>query len=683
MGLPFWNVPHSRNPVFTAREDVLTDLRARFTDQGGQARIQAFVGLGGIGKTQTAVEYAYRYRDAYEAILWFNAESLLEFKAECGEVARAMRLPHPEGDLDQAVIALRNWLGAHDGWLVVLDNLDDPATSGILLPNALRGHVIITARTKDLQELGILDPFELAELSADDATAFLLSRCGREAAETEERRAAEWLARELGGLPLALEQAAAYIKANGVTFQRYLESFRNGGLGRLEARRPALGSYPKSVVTTWAANFAAVQKESPAAADVLRLTAFLAPDAIPFELMSRGASEIGPVVADFLGGAVDDPLRISDLIQPLGRFSLIRIRGEDESYGIHRLVQAVVRDAMDEATRRLWAERAVRAVAKALPDVDYANWPVYEQLLPHALTAISWLDQDKPGSVEVAGIATQAGIYLWQLSQFADAEPLLQKAVEIGRTTVGERHPDYAASLNNLGGLYRETNQRDKAVPLFQEAMEIRRDVLGERHPLYAASLNNMGLLYRELGELDAAEPLLRRATEIRREALGERHPDYAASLNSLALLYRETGRLDAAEALLRRAMEIRRKALGERHPLYAVSLNNLGALCWMTGRFAAAVPLIREAMEIRRDALGERHPDYAVSLANLGRFYRETGRFAAAVPLIREAMEIRRETLGEQDPLYAELLKILASLERVPGRHEEPENLETPGSGS
>ena len=366
VGQAFWNVPHPRNPSFTGREAEIAGLRERLARKRKTALAQAISGLGGIGKTQTAVEYAYRYRDEYKAVLWLNAESPLSLKTGCGDIARQMPLPHDEKDLDQAAAAVKYWLGTHPDWLLILDNADDPAVLEPFLPTDHEGHILITSRAQDFQHLGILDPVELGELPIEDATAFLLRRCGREGADEAERGAARELAGELDGLPLALEQAAAYIVATRATFQRYLESYRTGGLARLEARRPALGRYPKSVATTWAANFAAVQADSEAAADVLRLSAFLAPDAIPFELLTRGVSQLGPALEAALSRAEGDPLVVNDVLQALGRFSLIRIDGERETFGIHRMVQEVLKDAMDDAPRRLWAERAVRAVEPSL-----------------------------------------------------------------------------------------------------------------------------------------------------------------------------------------------------------------------------------------------------------------------------------------------------------------------------
>ena len=220
-------------------------VRKRLTRRRKAALVEAISGLGGIGKTQTAVEYAYRYRDKYQAVLWLDAESPLALKAGCGELARRMQLPHPENDLDQAVLALKQWLATQPGWLLILDNADDPDALKPFLPDAEHGHILVTSRAQDFQDLGIINPVQLEQWPVEDATAFLLKRCGREDADAEERNAAAQLARALDGLPLALEQAAAYIAAgHGLTFRRYLESYRSEGLKRLEARRPALGKYP-------------------------------------------------------------------------------------------------------------------------------------------------------------------------------------------------------------------------------------------------------------------------------------------------------------------------------------------------------------------------------------------------------------------------------------------------------
>jgi tetratricopeptide (TPR) repeat protein len=266
------------------------------------------------------------------------------------------------------------------------------------------------------------------------------------------------------------------------------------------------------------------------------------------------------------------------------------------------------------------------------------------------------------------------------MGRYAEAEPLYKQALEIRRTALGARHPDYANSLNNLAVLYDEMGRYAEAEPLYKQALEICRTALGERHPSYATSLNNLAELYRAMGRHADAEPLYKQALEIRRTVLGERHPSYATSLNNLAGLYRAMGRHAEAEPLLRQALEIRRTALGERHPDYATSLINLAELYREVGRHAEAEPLLRQALEIRRTALGERHPDYATSLINLAELYREVGRHAEAEPLLRQALELRERALGPVHPDTAISLNRLADLLRVRGRHEEAELLRTQG---
>ena len=164
---PIWNVPHPTKPRLHGPRGHPRRPAEAAHQRGRTALAQAISGLGGIGKTQTAVEYAYRYRDKYQAVLWLNAESPLALKAGCGELARLMHLPHPEDDLDQAVLALKHWLETQPGWLLVLDNADDPAMLKPFLPDAEHGHILITSRAQDFQDLGILDPVELPKLPVD------------------------------------------------------------------------------------------------------------------------------------------------------------------------------------------------------------------------------------------------------------------------------------------------------------------------------------------------------------------------------------------------------------------------------------------------------------------------------------------------------------------------------------
>jgi CHAT domain-containing protein/tetratricopeptide (TPR) repeat protein len=277
---------------------------------------------------------------------------------------------------------------------------------------------------------------------------------------------------------------------------------------------------------------------------------------------------------------------------------------------------------------------------------------------------------------EQVGRLNRQVVGLLQQGRYAQALPLATDVCEQARQALGADHPDYATSLNNLAGLYRDTGEYARAEPLYRQALEITRQALGEDHPYYATSLNNLAGLYRATGEYARAEPLYRQASDILRQALGENHPDYAGSLNNLASLYQDMGKSARAEPLYCQALEIKRRVLGENHPDYALSLNNLAGLYRATGNYAQAEPLYRQASDIFRQALGENHPSYATSLNNLARLYQSTGDYARAEPLYRQALEIRRQALGENHPSYATSLNNLAGVYQSTGDYARAEPL-------
>lgn len=190
---------------------------------------------------------------------------------------------------------------------------------------------------------------------------------------------------------MALEQAAAYITAKSARFQDYLASFQRQRLSLLNKAQPRTGEYPASVAKTWALNFQEVEKDT-VAADILRVSAFLSPDAIPLELLTEAASQLGPVLAEALASS-EDPLALNEALEPLTRYSLIRLDVDTQTYSIHRIVQEVVKDQMGVEQQEQWAERVVRAVAQSFPEVDYQTWTRCERLIPHVLVCAAYIDQ--------------------------------------------------------------------------------------------------------------------------------------------------------------------------------------------------------------------------------------------------------------------------------------------------
>ena len=259
---------------------------------------------------------------------------------------------------------------------------------------------------------------------------------------------------------------------------------------------------------------------------------------------------------------------------------------------------------------------------------------------------------------------------------YARAEPLYRQALNIEKQVLGDKHRDYAESLNDLACLYDAQGDYARAEPLYRQALDICKQALGDRHPDYATSLDNLAMLYWAQGDYARAGPLCRRALDIRKQVLGDKHPDYATSLDNLALLYHDQGDYARAEPLLRQALQIWKRALGDKHPDYAVSLNNLASLYDDQGDYGRAEPLYRLALDIYKQALGDKHPDYATSLNNLAVLFWARGDYARAEPLLRQALDIRKQALGDKHPNYAKSLKGLASLYHDQGDYARAEPL-------
>ncbi len=473
------NLP-PQNYFFTGREDVLNALHEALAQNKAAAltQTQAISGLGGVGKTQTANEYGYRHLDDYRAIFWVRADSHLALTSGFVEIAGLMDLPEKDAqNPDDAVRAVRLRLESDDGWLLIFDNADEPEMLKLFCPRNPAGHILLTSRAQVFDALGIARPVELEKMPPDEALKFLFNRTGRSEDDTLEREAARKIAEGLGYLPLALEQAGAFIVAKRARFQDYLTSYGKRRLELLNEAHPVTGDYPASVATTWAMNFEEVESASEAASDLLRLSAFLSPDKIPFELLTKGSEELGSAITAALGDAEDDPVAINEALVPLMRYSLIRIDEESQTYSIHRLVQEVLKDGMDEETNRLWAERAVRALNKAFSDVEYRAWPLCERILTHAKVAAKLIAEWDFAFGEAARLLNQAGHYSYERAQYAEAEPLYLRSLEIREKALGPDHPYVAQSLENYAVLLRAMKRDDEAKEMEERARAVR-----ERH---------------------------------------------------------------------------------------------------------------------------------------------------------------------------------------------------------
>jgi len=382
-----WTVPYARNPHFTGRDDLLSELEQLFArgvpDQPKSVRqaaliqTQAMTGLGGIGKTQIAIEYAYRahVQGRYRDILWISAASVETILTSFVELARVLPTLVPQEETNQHTIiaALLRWLEQRESpWLLLVDNADDLDLVQPYLPRQGNGHILLTTRAHAVGMLA--SSVEVDTMGIMEGTHLLLRRAHRfSASSPEEIDEAINVVIALAQFPLAIDQAGAYIEETGCSLHDYLHLYQQHRSTLLARRGKQATPYPESVASTWSLSFAQVQRSNPAAAELLRLCAFLAPDHIPEELLTGGASHWPPLLRE----AVTDLLSLNQMLETLLAFSLVTRHSEERMLSLHRLVQAVQMDRMEAQTQRAWSEQVVHAVQTVFPadPKNVVTWP--------------------------------------------------------------------------------------------------------------------------------------------------------------------------------------------------------------------------------------------------------------------------------------------------------------------
>jgi tetratricopeptide (TPR) repeat protein len=661
-------------PSFTGREDVLAASAAAFA---GGAEVVALHGLGGVGKTTLAGEYAWRAREQY-AVAW-----RLAAENEDGIIADLVRLgavlvrgfDKVENQRAAAQQVTSNLLsGFAKPVLLVFDNLEDERLLHVWRP-AQGTRALITSRTSSWG--GDVVPISLHTWSAEDAARYLRRESGR--SDLSEADAHE-IAEILGGLPLALAHAAAYLKATRtVTPRAYVAR-----ISRYLAQAPRGADYKRAVFATFQTAITKAEEEAPGAAAVLCLASFFASAPIADELL-RQSEELYDVPAPMLPGAAQeasalrstlaDLIFTDEAIGALDRLSLVDYSLDTQSLSVHRLVQATGRDLVG-AQAGLWLEVAIAVIDAAFPKVDFANWAACERLLPHAQAVAQRALDAQAESLPLARVLHNTAAYLTERARYSEAQRLLERALAIRERALGPEHLDVADSLTKQGVLFVHEAQYAAALALFERVLAIRERALGPEHADFAETLNNLAFVAELQGRDADAETLHKRALAIRERALGPAHPDVAISLNNVAIMCRKKARYDEAEPLYLQALSIFERAHGQDHPDAAYTLNNLGWLYLKLERFAEAEAMHQRALSRRERALGPEHPDVAWSLNSLAALYREQGRYAEAEPAALRSLAIRERVLGPDHAHVASSLVTVASIWRDQKRYAEAQPL-------
>lgn len=557
-----------RNLFFTGREDTLTSIHAALHSKQPTALTQTYIinGSGGVGKTQMVVEYLYRHYEDYQAILWIQATSCQSLIADLSEIAVLLGLI-PGGDTlqsQQIIKAVRHWLEEQERWLLVMDNICDLNILNDTLFATHNGHILLTTRN---QVSGIIaQHITLAPMTLEEGAFFLLRRSKRIDLDTPLEGAAENLrihAREIsrlmGGLPLALDQAGAYIETMACDLPDYIDRYQAQPAPMLSLRENTGIDHPESVATMLSCTVSEVAQANIAALDLLRLCAFFAPVAIPEEIITGNGSELGLS----LQSIVSNPPIFDAALVELRKHSLLSRNPEARTLTMHGLVQTILKESLDEDTRRLWAMRAIKAMSRTLLANPSVTKQQYQRYLPHVQACVELAEQLDIVIAEGAELLYSIALYSDRQEDYSKAEAFCYRAVRMSEKLVGSKHPDTLSYLTTLGRLYITQEKYGEAEPLCLQTLTTCEQVLHPEHLLLADNLNNLATLYEIQGKYSQAGTLFLRALVIREQTLQPEHPDIVDSHSSLAKLYYKQGKDSEAAMILQQMPAIQRKVAG------------------------------------------------------------------------------------------------------------------------
>ena len=683
-----WNVP-ARNAQFSGRHDELARLRAMFAESA----VVALYGIGGVGKTQLAIEYAQRAADNYEIVWWIAAEQPDLVELKLASVAVGLGLVSPGTDPSIAAHTALGHLHRRSKWLLVFDDAKDPAALSPWLPGS-GGHVLITSRTANWHELAT--PFEVQVLRRAGSAELL--RRGRDDLSDDE---VELLGDRLGDLPLAVAQATGVLAETGMTASDYLERVEAKAAQILDEGAPP--TYRLSLAAVTRLSLSRLAEANSAAAHLLRLCAFLAPEPVPVRMQIEAARVIRPSAWPLDGDGA-----VRDMVRQIVRYGLAR--SDRSGLQMHRLTQLIIRDQSNEQSE------AVSLLVRARPGDprDPACWADWGAFLPHlqAAGAITTDDQGlrqvackaiwyllSRGASEAALSLAQAIYQGWVLRYGADdpltlraADAVAQAYRDLGRLTkacevdedtlehrrrvLGDDHADTLAAAHNLAIDRHALGRFDQARRLNEETFAARRRILGVEHPDTLASANNLAYDLYASGDPNAAAELNETTLRLRRRVLGPSHPCTLTAENNLAVALRAMGDEMRARRLHEDLVNRRRAVLGDDHPHTLTSVNNLGVSLRATGDAAEACLTHERALERRRALYGDDHHDTLTSAGNLAVALYSLGEYKAAHALSADTLERRRRVLGDDHPDTLVCAGNLAACLRATGHPDLARNL-------
>ncbi|RHZ52142.1 hypothetical protein CDV55_102329 [Aspergillus turcosus] len=641
---PVWMVPFRKNSRFVGREEEVGKIEGLIMQQDGPGRI-AICGLGGVGKTQIALEVAYRMRsrDPECSIFWISCTTPESVEQAYMSIASELGMTNtkPAGVKEQ----VKAYLSQHSTakWLLIFDNADDMQMWTMLdfLPESERGHILFTTRSRQIAvKLASSDVIMIPEPDTETGVKILRNSLMKKDL-LNDHEAAIALLKELTCLPLAITQAAAFINVRGIGLSEYTTLMQENEPDVIELLSEDFGDEARykdiqnPVATTWWISFQQIQQLNQTAIDYLYFMACISPRHIPPSLLPQTISKKKKV----------------DAIGLLKAFSFVDEEVGDCSLNLHRLVHLATRNWMRE--NQQFTQQILKTadrLSEAFPDHHHTNRKLWREYLPHVLSFVREVEfrqkQDK-----YVNMLKKIGNCLLKDGRYKAAEDQYLRVLDIRRRVLGPEHPNTLTSMNSLASNYWKQGRWKDAEELGVEVLKLRKQVLGPEHPNTLASMGSLALTYQKQGRWKEAEELQVKVLRIRKQVLGPEHPNTLAAISNLASTYSCQGRLEEAEELWVEVLRLRKQVLGPEHPNTLISMNNLASTYQKQGRLEEAEELEVEALRMREQVLGLEHPDTLISMANLASIYQKQGRLEEAEELEVEVLRLKKQVLGPEHP--------------------------------
>ncbi|NBE92238.1 tetratricopeptide repeat protein [Nonomuraea sp. KC401] len=694
-----WGKVPSRNVNFTGRSVLLERLHAGLSTEVTAVVPHALHGLGGVGKTQLAVEYAHRYKSDYDVVWWIPADQPVLVKSSLAGLAPYLGLQAATRsgaeDAAEAVLDALRRGEPFDRWLLVFDNADQPEEISDLIPQG-PGQVIITSRNHRWQ--GIVDTVAVDVFTRDESVEFLSRRASLSGSD------ADLLAEELGDLPLALEQAGALHVETGISVEDYLRLLKEQTSALLSESKPS--EYPMPMTAAWALSVAQLRSKLPEAVDVLRICAFFGPEPIPRDVFRLAGHQTSDAR---LSGIFSDTILLTRAIRELGRFALATIDSQARTIQVHRLVQALLRDELDEDDRHRYRHEVHLLLAGAAPDNpdDRANWPRYNELIAHILPSQVADCLDASVRALVRGVV----YYLYRSGNYQSARTFAEQFVERWTAVSGPDHPDVLIAQRHLGAIIRELGEYRAAYDLDSATLAKMTATLGQENPETLVLSSGFAADLRAVGDWSSARELDERLRAQHAHVFGEDAVATLQIMNNLAVDYGLNSDYAGARALydhVHRKQSRSKEKIGEADVLnawnglaravrldgnaleavalgeeaYAYGVNELDAEHLWTLRTARDLSIAKRragdldaSLELAKDVharlqriMGDHHPDTVAAASNLSNALRTVGDVDAAYDIALQAVTRYESLYGHDHPYVYGCATNLGILQRLRG---------------